>query len=168
MTLDKQLRDFERHLRHVNPDVHLNFDPPADSKGTWWLDLKCNNKIVTLEYVPKKGFSLYHPSKDGYGMKPSEFLKTPELAARRVAIFFKSSSSQPGLKLGELRKLMKQTQAELGAKSGVGQAAISKAEKTGVHRTATIRKTINALGGEIEILARFPNATIPLIVDVEM
>lgn len=64
------------------------------------------------------------------------------------------------LPLTELREAMKLTQVELAEKLHVQQAAVSRLE----HRTdmyiSTLRNFINAMGGELEIAARFPDGSV--------
>lgn len=64
--------------------------------------------------------------------------------------------------LSELRKLVGRTQMETAAAAGMDQSELSKAERRDGHRVATLRRYVEALGGELEIRARFGNRTVPL------
>jgi DNA-binding XRE family transcriptional regulator len=59
--------------------------------------------------------------------------------------------------LREIRKARSQSQADLAQKLGVNQAAVSKLERRTDMYLTTLRGYIEAMGGELEIIARFPD-----------
>jgi DNA-binding XRE family transcriptional regulator len=61
------------------------------------------------------------------------------------------------LSLSGIRVALQQSQAELASKLGVQQPAISKMERQTDLYLSTLRGYIVAMGGELEIVARFPN-----------
>ena len=64
--------------------------------------------------------------------------------------------------LAELRKLAGKTQVELAKKAKMHQGELSRAERRKDHRISTIRRYVEALGGEIEIVARLKGREIRL------
>ena len=58
--------------------------------------------------------------------------------------------------LRQLRKAREQSQEELGRTLGVKQAAVSKLERRTDMYISTLRGLIEAMGGTLEIVARFP------------
>ncbi|WP_435007128.1 helix-turn-helix domain-containing protein [Tundrisphaera lichenicola] len=58
--------------------------------------------------------------------------------------------------LSELRSAQHQSQAVLAERLGVNQAAVSKMERRTDMYLSTLRDYIQAMGGELEIVARFP------------
>ncbi|CAA9247253.1 MAG: hypothetical protein AVDCRST_MAG77-2944 [uncultured Chloroflexi bacterium] len=62
--------------------------------------------------------------------------------------------------LGELRRALLVSQEELAQTLHVGQAAVAKLEKRTDMYVSTLRRVIEAMGGELEIVARFPNRSI--------
>jgi DNA-binding transcriptional regulator YiaG len=64
--------------------------------------------------------------------------------------------------LSELRKSLGVTQKELARAMGVSQPVLSKVEHQADLQLTTLRRIIHALGGEIDIIARFPNRTVAL------
>jgi hypothetical protein len=66
------------------------------------------------------------------------------------------------LELAELRKLAGKTQVQLAKKAKMHQGELSRAERRKDHRISTIRRYVEALGGEIEIIARLKGKTIRL------
>ena len=59
--------------------------------------------------------------------------------------------------LAEIRRAMKLSQEELAQTLHVGQAAVAKLEKRTDMYISTLRRFIEAMGGELEIVARFPD-----------
>ncbi len=60
--------------------------------------------------------------------------------------------------LRELRKMREITQAELAEKLGVKQEQVSRAEQRQDAHISTLRRTIEAMGGRLIVVAQFPNA----------
>ena len=63
-------------------------------------------------------------------------------------------------RLAELREAQHLNQTELGQQIGVGQRTVSKIEHGGIERSRveTIRKYVEGLGGEVEVVAKFGDA----------
>jgi len=59
--------------------------------------------------------------------------------------------------LQKLREARERSQVEIAQKLGVNQAAVSKMERRADMYISTLRKLIEAMGGELEIIARFPD-----------
>ena len=64
--------------------------------------------------------------------------------------------------LAELRKLAGKTQVELAKKAKMHQGELSRAERRRDHLISTVRRYVDALGGELEIVARLEGKTIRL------
>lgn len=58
----------------------------------------------------------------------------------------------------ELRKANKKTQAQMAKALGVKQEQISRIEKRTDMYISTLRRSVEALGGELALVARFPDA----------
>lgn len=82
---------------------------------------------------------------------------SPESQARAEALYERMVAEMP---LHELRHAKALSQAALAKRLQVNQAAVSKIE----HRTdmyvSTLRDYIRAMGGELEIVARFPDGEV--------
>lgn len=61
------------------------------------------------------------------------------------------------LSLAELRRARAMTQDQLAADLHVGQASIAKLERRADMYLSTLRRFVEAMGGELEIVARFPD-----------
>lgn len=66
------------------------------------------------------------------------------------------------MNLMELRKLAGKTQAELAAATKFKQSELSRAERRKDHLLSTLRRYIEGLGGELEIIARVNGKTVKL------
>ena len=62
--------------------------------------------------------------------------------------------------LNELRAARKMTQEKLAENLHVKQAAVSKLERRADMYVSTLREFISAMGGELEITARFPDGSV--------
>ena len=66
--------------------------------------------------------------------------------------------------LKDLRLATQQTQAQLAAALGVGQDAISRLEKRSDMLLSTLRHYVEGMGGQLELVARFPNRP-PVVIE---
>ena len=64
--------------------------------------------------------------------------------------------------LAELRKLAGKTQVELASKAKMHQGELSRAERRRDHLISTVRRYVDALGGELELVVRLKGETIRL------
>ena len=56
-----------------------------------------------------------------------------------------------------LRQAVERTQEELAARLGVGQDTISRLERRGDMLLSTLRRYVEGIGGELELVAKFPD-----------
>jgi transcriptional regulator with XRE-family HTH domain len=61
------------------------------------------------------------------------------------------------MSLRDLRKAIGKTQATVARRLGVGQEAVSRLEMRGDMHLSTLRSMLEAMGGELELIARFPD-----------
>ena len=66
--------------------------------------------------------------------------------------------------LKDLRNAVERTQEELAALLGVGQDTVSRIERRSDILLSTLRRYIEAMGGELKLVASFPGRA-PLIID---
>ena len=64
------------------------------------------------------------------------------------------------LRLGDIREAVGKTQVEVAAELRLGQGSVSKIERAADMYLSTLRRYVEALGGELEVLARFPEGTV--------
>ena len=66
--------------------------------------------------------------------------------------------------LKDLRKAVERTQEDLAALLGVGQDTVSRIERRSDILLSTLRRYVEAMGGELKLIASFPDRA-PLIID---
>jgi predicted transcriptional regulator len=96
------------------------------------------------------------------GHKPfSELTKnfTPE---RRTRVALKAAALQEAMTLEELRKARSFSQEDVAEALAVGQPAVAKLEKRADMHVSNLRRYIEALGGKLEITARFDEKTVAI------
>jgi predicted transcriptional regulator len=84
---------------------------------------------------------------------------TPE---RRARIAAKAAALRETMSLEELRKARYLSQEDMAATLSVGQPAVAKLEKRTDMHVSNLRRYVEALGGTLEITARFPEASVVL------
>lgn len=81
-------------------------------------------------------------------------------AERQEAIAMETRRLAAELPLQELRQARQFTQTSLAETLEVGQAEVSKMERRTDLYVSTLRRYIEAMGGELEIVAKFPDGSI--------
>jgi DNA-binding XRE family transcriptional regulator len=66
------------------------------------------------------------------------------------------------LLVSELRQMTGKSQREIAALIGIKQPSIAKIEKQNDMQISTLEKIVKALGGELELVARFPRGTVKI------
>lgn len=72
----------------------------------------------------------------------------------------RASELVTSMKLGELRKARTLTQQQVAAELGISQASVSELENRADMLISTLRRFIAASGGELRIVAHYPEADI--------
>lgn len=140
------------------PGATLRLDTPRHPDGVWWLDVQLGERGVVVEWRPLRGFGLSALPDDGLGSGADEIYREPdEVVARVVDILEhgKSIMTPEALDLRHLRESQHVSQHELAELLGTKQAAISKIERRPDISVSTLKRFIEALGGDLEIYAQF-------------
>lgn len=82
---------------------------------------------------------------------------SPEAQSRSAA---RAEAMLVEMQLQELRKTRQVTQVEVAKAMNVEQAAVSKLERREDMYVSTLREYVKALGGELKLVASFPDADI--------
>jgi DNA-binding transcriptional regulator YiaG len=84
---------------------------------------------------------------------PAESQAMAEAEARRL---------DEQMDLAELRRALKLSQEEIGQTLQIGQGSVAKIEKRADMYVSTLRRFIEAMGGELEIVARFADHSVKI------
>jgi DNA-binding transcriptional regulator YiaG len=87
----------------------------------------------------------------------------PDARARVDARVARTLASMP---LPEVRRAIGMTQAELAVTLETGQGSVSKVERSADMYLSTLRKYVEAMGGELHLIASFPEGRRFEIVDL--
>ncbi len=84
-------------------------------------------------------------------------LKSKMSPAARVRVEARVKATLQAMPLAEIRKAIGLTQAELAGTLEVGQGSVSKIENAADMYLTTLRRYVEAMGGELHLTARFPD-----------
>lgn len=160
------IEDLRTKLTRHFPQLSARVDAPSVPDGSWWLDLDLAGHSATAEWRPGRGFGVLSSESDSYGEGPDEIY--PDVAStfkRLQALLERRERTAPpaGSVLRTLRESLYMSQEELAAQLSVGQSAISKLERRADMRLSTLRHFVAALGGVLELHARFPDRIVELV-----
>jgi predicted transcriptional regulator len=94
------------------------------------------------------------------GHRPFRELTKGFTPARRARAAAKAAALREEMTLEELRKARDLSQEEIAQALAVGQPAVAKLEKRTDMHISNLRRYVEALGGKLEITARFPDASV--------
>jgi predicted transcriptional regulator len=96
------------------------------------------------------------------GHRPFSELTKDFSPQRKAEVEALTNKLREEMTLQELREVLHIQQEELGELLGIKQAAVSRMERRSDIHLSSLRKAIEAMGGELVIIARFPKADVYL------
>jgi hypothetical protein len=81
---------------------------------------------------------------------------------RKKSIREKSDKLLEEMSMADLRQALHRTQQQLASDLEVSQPAVARMEQRADMHVSSLRKVIEAMGGELEVRARFPQGTVTL------
>jgi transcriptional regulator with XRE-family HTH domain len=96
------------------------------------------------------------------GHRPFKQLTKGFSEARQARIAGRLSELKIEMALHELRQARERSQEDLARELGVGQPAVAKLERRTDMYVSNLRRYIEALGGSLEITARFPEGSVSI------
>lgn len=82
--------------------------------------------------------------------------------AQKDAVARKVAALRADMTLAELRQARQLTQQTLSGTLHVGQAAVAKMEKRTDMYVGNLRRFVEAMGGELDVIARFPEGSVKI------
>lgn len=142
-------------VEEVLPDTSCSLDPGEGPGAPWFLDCRRADQIVTVEWRALAGFGVSagtEPTMEG----PDEVYPDASDALSRVLSLLHAGSTGTVRALREGRSV---TQAELAARMGISQPALSKLERRGDLQIGTLRRVAEHLGGRISVRVEFQDGS---------
>ena len=96
------------------------------------------------------------------GRKNFNALRADLNPAQQAAVSAKVIALREEMTLGELRQARQLTQATLSDTLHVGQAAVAKMEKRTDMYVGNLRRFVEAMGGQLDVVARFPEGSVKI------
>lgn len=150
------------------PSGRFTLDPPPPSRkatDVWWLDIDVEGYRATVDWRSDRGFGLTGGRSITFGEGADEVFGDISTALERIATLAaaKRPTRSPQIRLlRDLRKSRRVSQVELANRLNLKQAAISRMERRADMHLSTLEERVKALGGVLEIRARFPNEVVVL------
>ena len=94
------------------------------------------------------------------GHRPFKELTKGFSEARKARVVSRVSELKSEMALHELRQARERSQEELARELKVGQPAVAKLERRADMYVSNLRRYVEALGGSLEITARFPEGSV--------
>jgi transcriptional regulator with XRE-family HTH domain len=93
------------------------------------------------------------------GHTPWRQLRDERLSAEQIERVERwAELTSAAIELTELRRIRQLTQEELAQRLGTGQPSVSRLERRADVRMSTLREVVEAMGGELKVIAHFPDA----------
>jgi DNA-binding XRE family transcriptional regulator len=165
MTPKKRIEKMVALLRDRLPGVRLEVDVPARASGTWFIDLRTGDQSLVVEFRPKLGFGISSTPSEGYGEGVDEFFPETEAAVERIVELIRSRTRTEPQRVHLLQSLREQrhvSQVAVASRLGVKQPTVSKIERREDVALSTLRRYVEALGGELHVTAQFADGAVEI------
>ena len=166
--MDKQPKPvamLQARLRARFPEAVVDADDPQDSNGPWFLDAKLRGHSLTVQWSSRHGFGISAGRSATYGEGADEVYADLDSAYQRVVDLFlarESTNVPQSVGLAELRRLAGYSQVELARSLDVQQPVISKRERCEDMMLSTLKSTVEALGGVLDLRVVLGKTTVRL------
>jgi DNA-binding Xre family transcriptional regulator len=160
--MNKYVSLIAKGLKFQYPDIAIELDAPSKKDGSWFIDIRHDDKFVSVEFRPGVGFGITANKELAYGEKSDIVTEDPHDALRKITYFLLSGfASYPlsSLKLRELRLSRDFSQERLAEELNIKQSAISKLERRKDVKVNTLNDVVHAMGGRLRIMAEFSDGT---------
>ena len=165
MTHKQRLQDLKRRIQQSLPGASVGIDAPSRSGADWFVDVAFRGQSFVIEYRPKLGFGLSSTPSGGYGQGPDEFFPDAVRLVKRLARLARRKERTEPVRprlLQELRSVRRVTQNAIADRLGIRQPTVSKIERRKDMNLSTLRRYVQALGGELQVTAKFNDGTVEL------
>jgi DNA-binding XRE family transcriptional regulator len=121
---------------------------------------------LTIEFRPELGFGLSSTPSEGFGEGPDEFLEEATRLVERIARLFRTRNRTEPVRVRLPQELREKrgniSQVDIAGRLGIRQPTVSKIERREDLNMSTLRRYIEALGGELHVSARFEDGSVEI------
>jgi len=149
-------------VNHAFSGARTALDPAERPGGSWFLDVRLDDYVLSVEWKPYCGLGVTAGPEPGYGAGPDEVFPDLASAEERVLELIRSrgmTGSTAAVTIETLRKARGMTQSDLARRLGKPQAAIAQVESRSDVRVSTLAEVVAAMGGRLTLRATFPDGT---------
>jgi DNA-binding XRE family transcriptional regulator len=165
MLAKDRIEEFVRLLHKRIPKLTSEVDAPSRPTGDWFINVRLGDRSFVVEFRPDLGFGLSSTPSEELGEGPDEFFEDEvQVLERLIELLQTKARTEPQRVrlLQELRERRVLSQVVLAGKLGVRQPTLSKMERREDVNLSTLRRYVQALGGELHITARFPDGAVEI------
>ena len=165
--IKKDARYLAAQLLERVPGVVVKVTSPTGRGTVWWIDATAKGHGVTIEWSAEDGFGLSATDGNDFNTGSSEAFADADAAVERIVEILKTRRAVPArreMHLQRLREHREISQDALAEIMQVTQATVSKTERREDLLLSTLRAFVEALGGDLHLVAKFPSETIELAV----
>jgi DNA-binding transcriptional regulator YiaG len=161
----KDARYLATQLLEQVPGIVVKVTAPSGRGSVWWIDASIRGHNVVVEWSPEDGFGLSSTEGNDFNTTASEIIVDADDALARIVDVLKTGKQIPPRRemyLQRLREHREVSQEALADLMRISQATISKTERREDMLLSTLRTFVEALGGHLQLIAKFPSETIEL------
>lgn len=161
-----EIEQLRERLANRLPGASLAIDAPDVATATWFLDAGLQGHMVVIQWRADRGFGVSTPTRDNFNAKPDELYEYLDAAYDRVVeLLLSQTRTIPGLTLPRLRELRGLSQTDIAQRLQINQGAVSRLERRGDMLVGTLRNLICAMGGQLKLIAEFPDRRVDIQID---
>jgi DNA-binding transcriptional regulator YiaG len=161
----KDARYLAAQLLERVPGVEVKVTSPSGRGSVWWIDAALKGHRVVVEWSADDGFGISATDRHEFDTAPSEVFADADDVVRRIVDVLtsrKKVATRREMHLQRLREHCEISQEALAEILQVSQATVSKMERREDVLLSTLRSFVEALGGRLQLVAKFPTETIEL------
>jgi len=161
----KDARYLAAQLLERVPGIIVKVTAPSGRGSVWWIDASARGHHVVIEWSAEDGFGLSSTDGNDVNTAASEIVVDADEALERIVDVLETGKPIPPRRemylqrLREHREVSQETLADL---MRISQATVSKTERREDMLLSTLRNFVEALGGHLQLVAKFPSETIEL------
>lgn len=163
-----EMNSFETFLEKLGAvvqatnDIRMHVDEPLNPQGRWTVAIAANDGyLIEVEWSRHLGFGIAAGKDLDFGAGIDEIFGSSDAALARVCKLLEARlpTDKETIGLAELRKIQGVLQKDVAERLGITKSGVAQMEGStslDVMQIATLRKLIGSLGGELILMARFP------------